>query len=170
MKRIIIIGGNGSGKTTFSIELAKILRIPLIHLDQIYWRDNWETIDSEEFDKILIKELIKPNWIIDGNYNRTIYNRIKYCDTIFYFDFSTIKCIYGITKRIIKNYGKSHFDMGGNCPEKFDLKFYYNVILFNKKYRKRYYEMLNKCKNKTIIIFKNRKQVKSYLNNFKEQR
>ncbi|MDE5985058.1 MAG: topology modulation protein, partial [Eubacterium sp.] len=39
MKRIIIIGGNGSGKTTFARQLSKQLDIPLIFIDKIYWTD-----------------------------------------------------------------------------------------------------------------------------------
>lgn len=35
MKRILVIGGNGSGKTTFAGVLSKKLNIPLIHLDKI---------------------------------------------------------------------------------------------------------------------------------------
>ena len=59
MKRIIVIGGNGSGKTTFSLELAKKLKIPLIHLDQYFWKGNWENMSNNEFDSFLIQlELI----------------------------------------------------------------------------------------------------------------
>lgn len=163
MKRIIVIGGNGSGKTTFSLELAKKLKIPLIHLDQYFWKGNWENMSNNEFDSFLIQELQKPQWIIDGNYNRTLPIRINYCDTIFYFDFSTIYCILGITIRTIKNYGKNRFDMGGNCPEKFDINFYKNVILFNRKYRKQQYQILQENRDKNIIIFNNRNQVKKYL-------
>ena len=48
MERILIIGGNGSGKTTFSRALAEVLHLPLIHLDTLYWRDNWTPAPDDE--------------------------------------------------------------------------------------------------------------------------
>ena len=75
---------------------------------------------KDEFDDLLLKELSKSKWIIDGNMNRTIPLRLKYCDTVIYMDFSRTICVYGAIKRIIRNYGKSRIDMGGYCPEKFD--------------------------------------------------
>ena len=102
MKRILIIGNAGSGKTTFGIKLAQKTGIPLVHLDKIYWSGNWEHIEKNEFDNILQKELEKPEWIIDGNFNRTLPHRLKYCDTVFYFDVPIITCIWGVTKTILK--------------------------------------------------------------------
>lgn len=159
----MVIGGNGSGKTTFSKQLAKRLNIPLVHLDTLYWKDHWEHATNEEFDKLLLSELNKPQWIMDGNINRTIEFRLKYCDTVIYFDYSSISCLAGVIKRVIKNYGKSRSDMGGYCPERFDIKFLKNVWNFNSKLRKRYYEMLNNTKEINIIILKNHRQVKEFL-------
>lgn len=68
----MIIGGNGSGKTTFSKILCEKLKLPLIHLDVLYWRDNWQPASQDEFDELLMRELTKPKWIMDGNISRTI--------------------------------------------------------------------------------------------------
>lgn len=120
MKRIMIIGSCGSGKTTLSKQLHKILNLPLIHLDQINWRDNWTTVGREEFDSQLKQEIEKPAWIIDGNYNRTIPLRLEKCDTVIYLDYPRFTYVLGIIKRVVTGYGKSRDDMGGNCPERFD--------------------------------------------------
>ena len=135
MKRILIIGNAGSGKTTFAKALANKTQLPLVHLDKLYWRGTWEHTAREEFDAILQNELESNEWIIDGNFNRTIPHRLKYCDTVFYFDLPVITCLMGITTRILKNYGKTRNDMGGNCPEHFDkqkLSLYRNVRQVNK--------------------------------------
>lgn len=166
MERILIIGNAGSGKTTFARKLAEKYHLPLIHLDKLYWRDNWEHISREEFDFTLQAELKKPQWIIDGNFNRTLPHRLKYCDTVFFFDLPTVTCLAGITKRIITNYGKTRDDMGGDCNEYFDsqkLPLYRNVLTFNRQHRKDYHKLLSSAKHASIIVFKNRRQAGSFL-------
>lgn len=95
--------------------------------------------------------------------------RLKECDTVFYFDFNTVACLIGVIKRTIKYYGKHRDDVGGeNNIEKFDkskIAFFKSVVDFNKCNRKLLYHMLNENSDINTIIFKNRKQVKYYLNN-----
>lgn len=165
MQRVIIIGDNGSGKTTFAIKLAQKTGLPLVHLDRLYWQDNWIPTPKSEYDALLQAELEKPCWILDGNMNRTIPLRLSYCDTAFYFDFPTVECLRGAIMRVIKNYGKSRPDMGGNCPERFDLSFYKAILKFNKQHRRDYHKLLSEAESggKTVVIFKNRRQVEKYL-------
>ena len=166
MKRILIIGNAGSGKTTFAKVLAEKTNLPLIHLDKLFWCGEWEHLSREEFDDVLQKELDKPEWIIDGNFSRTLPHRLEYADTVFYFDLPTITCLWGSTVRVIKNYGKTRDDMGGNCPEYFDKQkasLYKAIFLFNRTHRKKYRKLLGEQNNKNVVIFKSRKQANRYL-------
>ncbi len=170
MDRILIIGNAGSGKTTFAKALARDLQLPIVHLDKLYWTGTWEHLRREEFDIALQAELEKPQWIIDGNFNRTIPHRLQYCDTVFFFDLPTLSCLAGITKRVLQNYGKSREDMGGDCKEYFDrqkLSLYRNVLTFHKQHRKHYYSLLSGAKNANVIVFKSHRQAKAFLENCK---
>lgn len=166
MKRILIIGNAGSGKTTFAHKLAEKTNLPIVHLDKLFWCGNWEHLSRDEFDAVLQEELEKSEWTIDGNFGRTLPHRLKYCDTVFYFDLPTITCLWGSTTRVIENYGKTRDDMGGNCPEYFDKQkreLYKAILTFNKKHRKKYRMLLAEHKDKNIVIFKSRKQADKYL-------
>lgn len=168
MKRIIIIGNAGSGKTTFAKTLSDKTQLPLIHLDKLYWCGSWEHRSREEFDALLESELIKDEWIIDGNFGRTIPKRLEYCDTVFWFDLPTVTCLWGSTVRVIKNFGKTRDDMGGNCPEYFDkhkASLYKAIFSFNRTHRKKYRKLLEEQRNKNVVIFKSRKQAMLYLKN-----
>ncbi len=163
MDRILIIGCPGSGKTTLSLKLAEKLQLPLIHLDRLFWRDDWKQVSHEEFDDLLMKELAKPCWIIDGNFSRTIPTRLKWCDTVIYLDFPRLVCLWSVFKRCICNYGKSRPDMGGNCPEKVDFKFLKSVWEFNTKQKNKTYSLLQTQQDTEIIILRSRRQVKEFL-------
>ena len=163
MNKIIVIGCPGSGKTTLSKLLAQKLNLPLIHLDKIQWLGDWVCIRGEDFDNILREEMKKPQWIIDGNYNRTIPMRLKQCDTVIYLDYPTYVCFFSALKRVIKNYGKVRDDMGGNCKERFDPAFFWFILNFARKNRKKYHKLLNEADGKKIIILKSRKEAENFL-------
>ena len=168
MERIIIIGCGGAGKSTLARKLGEVLDLPVVHLDKLFWKPNWVEKSNEEFDALLAQELAKDRWIMDGNFNRTMPERIKRCDTIIYLDFSRFACLMGVLKRIITTYGKVRPDMGEGCPERIDLEFLKWVWNFNKNKRESYYKMLNEVENVETIVLKNRRAVKLFLKSLKQ--
>ena len=163
MKRIMIIGCPGSGKSTLSKQLAMKLKLPLVHLDQIYWKSNWQPISDELFDDLLLHEVQKDEWIIDGNYSRTISMRLEACDTIIYLDYHTMTCLFGVIKRVIKGYGKTREDMGENCPERLDPDFLKYVWTFNQNRRAEYLDLLSHQQDKRVIILRHRRDSAKFI-------
>lgn len=165
MERIIIIGCPGSGKTTLAKALGQKLNIPVVHLDKLWWTGERETVSREEFDAQLDAALEQDQWIIDGNFSRTMPMRIARCDTIIYLDFDRFACLWGAIRRVLKNYGKSREDMGGNCPERFDrelMKFIWN---YNKRNRSMNRGIISRARHAKGIVLKNRHEVKNFLEN-----
>lgn len=164
MERIMIIGCGGSGKSTLARALGEETGLPVVHLDQIWWAPgNWQHLEEKEFDKRLMVEMEKPRWIMDGNFNRTIELRLERCDTVIYLDMNRFVCLKNWIGRVVKNWGRARIDMAEGCNEWFDPEFVTWLWNFNKNNRKRYYEILSAQKDKTIYIFKNRRQVKKFL-------
>ena len=168
MKRILIIGGNGSGKTTLARALSSKLGLPLIHLDKLYWRDDWQHASDEELSAAIQTELEKDEWIIDGNMKRFLRQRLKYCDTVIYLDFPSVVCAWGVLKRIVRSHNKSRPDMGGNCVEKLDRRSYEfikSIFAFNRRNCGDFYKWIAEAENAELIVLKNRRQVKRFLKN-----
>ena len=161
MKKIIIIGCPGSGKSTFAKELQKKFNIPLHHLDLIWNKPDKTTITRDEFDKELSKIFNTEKWIIDGNYQRTLEKRIKECDTIFLLDYSLDVCLSGATSRV----GKKREDMPW-IEENLNEEFKQKILNFSKEKLPEIYKLIDKYReNKKIIVFKNREESSKYLEN-----
>ena len=163
MERIVIIGCGGAGKSTLARQLGEKLDIPVVHLDKLFWKPGWVEVPKEEFDELHRQELSKDKWIMDGNFNRTMPERIARCDTVIYLDFSRLACLMGVIKRVLTTYGTVRPDMGEGCPERVDLEFLKWVWNYNKNKRERNYRLLNEAEHAETIVLKNRRAVKKFL-------
>ena len=163
MKKIVIIGCPGSGKSYFSKQLKDILNIPLYHLDLIWNKEDKTTITREEFDIELQKIFDTENWIMDGNYQRTLDLRISNSTTVILLDYPLNVCLQGATSRV----GIKRDDMPWK-EDKLDENFKQYIIDFSKNNLPEIYNIIDKYKDKKeIIIFKSREEADEYLNNLK---
>ncbi len=163
MERIVIIGCGGAGKSTLARELGEKLGLPAVHLDKLFWRPGWQPVSQEEFDEALAREVSKPRWILDGNFNRTIRTRLEKCDTVIYLDYSRLACLLGVAKRILTTFGKVRPDMGEGCPERLDWEFLCWVWNYNRTKRPGNYALLSQYPHKNVLIFKNRRELRKFL-------
>ena len=163
MERIMIIGCGGAGKSTLARQLGEKLNLPVVHLDKLFWHSGWIESTKEEIDGKILCEAQKAYWIIDGNYMRTLPQRIAHCDTIIYLDFNRIVCILSVLKRLLTNIGKVRPDMPEGCPEKIDWEFIQWIWNFNKTKRERIYSLLNEAEGVETIVLKNRRAVRLFL-------
>ena len=165
MERVIIIGCGGAGKSTLARKLGEKTGLPVVHLDQIWWSPgNWQHMDRAEFEAQLMTETEKPQWILDGNFRRTLEMRLEKCDTVIYLDYPRQVCLKNWMGRVIKNWGHARSDMGEGCAEWFDPEFARWIWNFNKNYREHFYELLNAQKDKQVYILKSRREVNKFLN------
>ncbi|WP_195990217.1 DNA topology modulation protein [Clostridium sp. D53t1_180928_C8] len=165
MKRIIVIGCGGAGKSTFSRKLSEKLNIPVYHLDKFFWNKGWVSTPKDKFNSKIEELVNKEEWIIDGNYIRTLEVRAKKSDTIIFINMPTYLCLYRIIKRRFMYKGKSRPDMAEGCPEGIDFEFFKWVFTYNKKIRPQILDKLNIYNDKNIIILNGKKEVKNFIEN-----
>ena len=165
INRISIIGGSGSGKSTLADILSKELNIPAVHLDAINFQPNWVEIDKNERDKIILSKSNDEKWIIDGNYNKTLQDRLEKADLIIWLDYSTFAHLKGITKRIFKNLGKDKPELPG-CKERLNFTFVKYVCSYNKKKRPIVLNMLKNIPEDKLLVFKKQKDLNNWLKKF----
>ena len=165
MKKVIVIGCPGSGKTTFAEKLNKCTRLPLFYLDAIWHKPDRTHISREEYDERLAEILQLDAWIIDGNYSRTIEPRMKMCDTIFLFDLPTEVCIQGAIDRL----GKARYDVPWIDTE-LDPVLKQTIKEFPNQNLPKIYELIEKYQDgKELIIFKSREEAVNYIDMLRKE-
>ena len=130
-KRIVIVGGPGTGKTTLSDNIGKKLNYPIYHIDGIHHLENWKIRDREERDQIILNKIKEEKWVIDGTYKTTLKQRMERADMIIFLNYSTFAKLKGIFSRYIKNKGKEKEEIPG-CKEKWNLNLL-NILLIGIK-------------------------------------
>jgi len=123
MKKILVIGAGGAGKTTFARQLGEILGIDVVHLDSFYWRPGWIEPPKDEWAKRIDAMLERDAWIMDGNYSGTLAHRLEACDAVVFLDLPRTICLWRVIKRLVMYRNTTRPDMAEGCPEHLNLEF-----------------------------------------------
>ena len=156
--RILVLGCSGSGKSTFAKKLAARTGLPLIHLDNIWWKADRTHICREEFDLLLAEVLQGEKWIIDGDYSRTHEPRIAACDTVIFLDLDEEECMAGITERV----GKARTDIPWTEQE-IDPELVEMVRSYREANRPKLLALFEKYPEKRGIVFTSRAAADTWL-------
>lgn len=158
MKRAMVIGCPGSGKSTFAQALHRITGLPLFHLDQMNWNPNRTTVGKPVFRARLLKAIQTDEWIIDGNYGSTMELRLRACDTVFFLDYPVEVCLCGVMERR----GKARADMPWieDEPDPELLEF---IKSYPTRSRPEVMELLGQYPHKDIHIFQSRAGADAFL-------
>ena len=158
MKKVIVIGCPGSGKSTFARALHEKTGIPLYHLDMMYWNADKTTVERSIFLERMSAVLERDEWMIDGNYATTMELRLAACDTVFFLDYPPDVCLEGVKARR----GLPRADMPWIETEE-DAEFLEYVKQFNERQRPMILELLEAYGDKEIIAFTSREQADAFL-------
>lgn len=157
MKRAVILGCPGSGKSTFAAELHARTGLPLTHLDMLWWKPDGTHVTREAFDAALSRILAQDAWILDGDYSRTYEVRLRACDTVFFLDLPEADCLAGVAQRA----GKARPDcpLTSVTPDLLD-----QVRRYRAENRPVVQALLRAYTDREIIVFHDRAEISRWLN------
>lgn len=162
MKKVIVIGCPGSGKSRLSKALSEKTGLPLYHLDMMYWKADKTQVEKSLFLERLSEAIENEEWLIDGNYSSTMEMRLEACDTVIFLDFPKELCIKGIMER----FGKPRSDMPWIETEE-DAEFMEFIKSFNEQSRPAIIKLLEKYCEKNIFVLKNREEADAFIRNIR---
>jgi adenylate kinase family enzyme len=98
-KRILVLGPCGSGKTFLTRELSRILDLPAVHLDAVFWRPGWISTPQPEWRGVVTSLIRQDSWIMDGTYESTLDLRIPAAEAIIMINRPRWSCLWGVIRR-----------------------------------------------------------------------
>ena len=134
MRRVLVVGAGGAGKSTFARELGRRTGLPVVHLDHHYWRPGWVPTPDPEWNE-RVTELLAPDaWILDGNYGGTLDLRAQACDTIILLDLPMTRSLTGIVRR---RFSRRTPLQAPGCPDRLEPEFVRWVATYRRRTRPR---------------------------------
>lgn len=135
VRRVLVIGCGGSGKSTLARQLGDKTGLPVIHLDQHYWRAGWVETPPDEWHRVLDELARREAWIMDGNYGESMEQRLAACDAVVFLDLPRRACVAAILARWWRLRGRARPDVAPGCPERLSWEFFVWVWTYRRARR-----------------------------------
>jgi adenylate kinase family enzyme len=162
VERIAIIGCGGSGKSHLARVLGSRLGLEPVHLDALYYDENWKPLDQETFAYLQRDLVAAPRWVIDGNYASTLPIRLEAADTVIFLDLPGWACLLGILQRRLRHGGGQHQAIG--VYDRITWDFVRYILGYRKKMAPRVHALIAAhAGHAQVTVLRSRAAVRRYL-------
>lgn len=169
MKRVVVLGVGGAGKTRLAHAVARTTGLPIVHLDRIFWRPGWQLAPRDEARAALDEAVAGERWIIDGNFLSVGDARFERADTVVFLDLPRMTCLARALRRAFRDRGRMRPDLPDGCPEGFDLDFYRWIWNFGRDDRPQILERLEQT-GADVVHLRSRADVERYVESLSARR
>jgi adenylate kinase family enzyme len=164
MKKVLVIGSGGAGKSTVARRLGEALRVEVVHLDALYWHAGWVETPKDVWRERVARLLEGDSWILDGNYSGTLDLRLEACDTVIFLDLPRTLCLWRILKRLVAYRAGGRPDMAAGCREKLNPEFLRWVWGYPRRTRPKVLKLLrDHAGGKTVFHLRTQSEIENLL-------
>jgi adenylate kinase family enzyme len=106
VKRIVVTGPAGAGKSGLARELGRLLGVRVLHLDTMFWKPGWVPTGRSEFEAMQRRELAGESWIADAQYDDMLPDWVEAADTVVFVDASLPRCLWRVSRRRLDRHAR----------------------------------------------------------------
>ncbi|WBB70368.1 AAA family ATPase [Micromonospora sp. WMMD812] len=163
MRRILVVGSAGAGKTTLAREIARRLDLPLIHLDRHFWQPGWTAPDEARWRETVTRLAARPAWVMDGNYGGSLDLRLPRADLLVFCDLPRLLCLGRVLRRRWAHRATARDDLPAGCAEQIDLQFLWYVWRYPRRSRPRLLASVASAPEVPVVRLRSRAAVRRWL-------
>ena len=163
MQRIVILGAVGAGKSTLARKLGEKFRLPVIHLDPLFYKPGWAPSERSLFQQRVSEAIKGERWITDGNFMaETAASRVTRADTIIWIEQPIwLRFARAVGRTLV---GGRRDDLAAGCRDRLDWALLNDILSFNRVERAAIEAALAKwAPNKPILRLKGDRAVTAFL-------
>src|SRR5919202_5618211 len=124
MRRVVVLGSGGAGKSVFAGELGAIVGLPVVYLDPLVYKPGWELDPPDKIREVIHEAASGDEWIIDGNFlGCEPTERFDRADTVVFLDLPRRTCLRRIVWRRLRDARRARIDLPRGCREGLDAYF-----------------------------------------------
>ena len=162
MQRVAVVGPGGAGKSTFARELGRRLDLPVVHLDEHFWKPGWTPTPRAQWRARQAELFADGRWIADGNYGSTFDVRFERADTVIVLAPPKRVCVAGALRRSVGSHGRAIQAPG--CRERIDLEFLGWIWRYRADSRPRLDAALDRHREcLRVVELRSRRQARAFL-------
>lgn len=163
MRRVLVIGPGGAGKSTLARQMGDALGLPIVHLDAEYWQPGWVELPKADWAAQVERLLAEDAWILDGNFGGTLDQRLAAADTVVFLDLPPLVCLFRVVQRWVRYHGQARPDMTPGCAERLDLRFLWWIASYRWQHRRRVLARLRAAPHVRVAHLRSRRGVRTFL-------
>lgn len=152
MERVAIIGPAGAGKSELAATLGRRLRLPVVHLDPIFWDGDWSPVPRADARRVRADAVARDRWILDGNFIDVDGDeRFERADAVVFLDLPRRTCIRRVLWRRIRDGGRPRPDLPPGAREGLDLDLLRWIWSYGATERPRVLELLARLEPRVVV-------------------
>jgi adenylate kinase family enzyme len=170
MRRVVVFGTTGSGKSWLAERLAARHGLRLIELDALFWGKDWQPAPLELFRHRVEREIRDGDWIVVGIYGQVRDLTWRAADTLIWLDLPFPLVMWRLLRRTIRRAITREDLWGTGNRESFVRTFFsrQSILLWAiKTHRKNRARFAIECeflgKDKTIVRLTSAREVERFL-------
>jgi adenylate kinase family enzyme len=164
VRRILVIGSGGAGKSTLAARIAERTGLPLVHLDALYWRPGWVAMPADEWQACIERIVAQDAWVMDGNYGGTLEVRLAASDMVVFLDVPRLVCLWRVVRRWLQYAGRERPTLPAGCPEKLSWEFVWWIWTYPARRRTPIIQRLGKLPSSTRVeVLRSTAQVERFM-------